>query len=259
MEEIKDVSVSEIPYSIEIDDVYKHFRVYKDKGSELKDKILFRHRNSYTEHKVLDGVTVKIKQGEAVGFVGHNGCGKSTLLKMISRIIYPDSGSITTRGRISGLIELGAGFHPDMTGRENIYTNASIYGLSKKEIDERLESIIEFSGLRKYIDTPVRTYSSGMYMRLGFSVAINVDAEILLIDEILAVGDGEFQEKCFNALKALKERGKTIVIVSHSLSQIEEICDTSYWIDGGKVRLSGDPHTVHEQYLRGLSDAGNEL
>lgn len=246
-------------YSIEIDDVYKHFRVYKDKGTELKDRILFRHRNSYTEHRVLDGVTVKIKAGEAVGFVGHNGCGKSTLLKMISRIIYPDSGTITTRGRISGLIELGAGFHPDMTGRENIYTNAAIYGLSRKEIDERLESIIEFSGLRKYIDTPVRTYSSGMYMRLGFSVAINVDAEILLIDEILAVGDGEFQEKCFNALKSLKERGKTIVIVSHSLSQIEEICDKSYWIDGGKIRLSGDPSTVHAEYLKGLSDAGNEL
>jgi len=121
MEEIKEKEEALVPYSIEIDDVYKHFRVYKDKGTELKDKILFRHRNNYTEHKVLDGVTIKIKPGEAVGFVGHNGCGKSTLLKMISRIIYPDKGSITTRGRISGLIELGAGFHPDMTGRENIY------------------------------------------------------------------------------------------------------------------------------------------
>ncbi len=254
MEELKE-TINGSDYSIEIKDVYKHFRVYKDKGTELKDKILFRHRNNYTEHKVLNGVNINIKRGEAVGFVGHNGCGKSTLLKMISRIIYPDKGTITTRGRISGLIELGAGFHPDMTGRENIYTNAAIYGLSKKEIDERLESIIEFSGLREFIDTPVRTYSSGMYMRLGFSVAINVNADILLIDEILAVGDGEFQAKCFNELKSIKERGKTIVIVSHSLGQIEAICDKCYWINDGGVQMEGEPHTVHTAYLSAMGVA----
>lgn len=253
MEELKETLETNEPYSIEISDVYKYFRVYKDKGTELKDKILFRSRNNYTEHRVLDGVTINIKPGEAVGFVGHNGCGKSTLLKMISRIIYPDKGTITTRGRISGLIELGAGFHPDMTGRENIYTNAAIYGLSRKEIDERLERIIEFSGLRDFIDTPVRTYSSGMYMRLGFSVAINVDAEILLIDEILAVGDSEFQAKCFNELQSIKARGKTIVIVSHSLGQIEAICDKCYWINNGVVEAEGDPHTVHSAYLAGMS------
>ena len=254
--EVEEVKEAAPQYSIEISNVYKHFRIYKDKGTELKDRILFRHRNNYTEHKVLDGVTINIKPGEAVGFVGHNGCGKSTLLKMISRIIYPEKGSITTRGRISGLIELGAGFHPDMTGRENIYTNAAIYGLSKKEIDERLERIIEFSGLREFIDTPVRTYSSGMYMRLGFAVAINVDAEILLIDEILAVGDGEFQNKCFNELRAIKERGKTIVIVSHSLAQIEAICDKCYWINDGAVQMEGDPHAVHEAYLTAMGIAG---
>ncbi len=257
--EIKETEKKEVPYFIEIDDVYKSFRVYKDKGTELKDKILFKHRNNYTRHKVIDGISIKIRPGEAVGFVGHNGCGKSTLLKMISRIIYPDKGTITTRGRISGLIELGAGFHPDMTGRENIYTNAAIYGLSKKEIDKRLENIIEFSGLRKYIDTPVRTYSSGMYMRLGFSVAINVDAEILLIDEILAVGDGEFQNKCFNELKAIKERGKTIVIVSHSLDQIEEICDKSYWINDGVIKMEGSPKDVHAAYLAGIGNPGVEI
>ena len=188
-------------YSIEVNDVHKKYRIYKDKGKELKERLLFLSRNRYTVNNVLNGVTIKIKKGEAVGLVGHNGCGKSTLLKMLSRIIYPDKGEIVTKGRISGLIELGAGFHPDMTGRENIYTNASIYGLNKKDIDERLDKIIEFSGLGDFIDAPVRTYSSGMYMRLGFSVAINVDAEILLIDEILAVGDGEFQAKCMNALR----------------------------------------------------------
>ena len=237
-------------YSVEIDNVHKKYRVYKDKGMELKEKMLFRSRNSYTDHKVLQGVTIRIKKGEAVGFVGHNGCGKSTLLKMISRIIYPDAGTITTRGRISGLIELGAGFHPDMTGRENIYINASIYGLSKKEIDERLDDIIEFSGIRRAIDTPVRTYSSGMYMRLGFAVAINVDADILLIDEILAVGDGEFQTKCLNELRRFKERGKTIIIVSHALAQIEEICDKSYWIKDGIIQMEGNPVDVHSIYLQ---------
>lgn len=240
---------NKVEYSIEIDNVFKHYRIYKDKGKELKERILFRSRNRYTENKVLNGISLKVKRGEAVGFVGHNGCGKSTLLKMLSRIIYPDKGVITTRGRISGLIELGAGFHPDMTGRENIYTNAAIYGLSKKEIDDRLERIIEFSGLGEFIDAPVRTYSSGMYMRLGFSVAINVDADILLIDEILAVGDGEFQAKCMNALREIKANGATIVIVSHALAQIEEICDKSFWINDGEIKLEGEPKAVHDAYL----------
>lgn len=246
MEGIRDTDAE---YAIEINDVYKHYRIYKDKGSELKERILFRKRSSYTENKVLRGVTLKIKKGEAVGFIGQNGCGKSTLLKMISRIIYPDSGEIVTAGRISGLIELGAGFHPDMTGRENIYTNASIYGLSKKEIDARLDKIIEFSGLGEFIDSPVRTYSSGMYMRLGFSVAINVDADILLIDEILAVGDVEFQTKCLNALRKLKGSGVTIVIVSHALAQIEELCEKSYWIKDGLIAMEGDPKEVHAAYV----------
>lgn len=236
-------------YSIEVENVYKHYRIYKDKGSQLKEKLLFWSRNKYTENNVLKGISLKVKKGEAVGFVGHNGCGKSTLLKLLSRISYPDKGIITTRGRISGLIELGAGFHPDMTGRENIYTNASIYGLCKKEIDRRLDRIIEFSGLGEFIDAPVRTYSSGMYMRLGFSVAINVDADILLIDEILAVGDGEFQAKCLNALKEIKSRGTTIVIVSHSLNQIEEICEKSYWIQNGEICMEGEPREVHKAYL----------
>lgn len=237
-------------YAIEVDNVKKFYRIYKDKGSQLRDRILTLGRSSYTKHMVLDGVSVKVKRGEAVGFVGKNGCGKSTLLKMITRIIYPDSGTVTTTGRISGLIELGAGFHPDMTGRENIYINASIYGLSRAEIDERMESIIEFSGIRDAIDTPVRTYSSGMYMRLGFAVAINVSADILLVDEILAVGDAEFQAKCFNALKEMKANGTTIVIVSHSLGQIEEICDRSYWIADGKLKLEGKPADVHAAYIR---------
>lgn len=171
------------------------------------------------------------------------------MLKLISRIIYPTEGTVKINGRVSSLLELGAGFHPDMSGRENIYTNASIFGLTKKEIDQRLESIIKFSELEEFIDCPVRTYSSGMYMRLAFSVAINVDADILLIDEILAVGDVSFQAKCFERLKEIKDAGTTIVLVSHSPAQIEQICDRAIWIEDGKIKEDGLPRFVGENYL----------
>ncbi len=235
--------------AVKIENVCKHFRIYSDKGSTFKEKFLFRKRNRYHEHKVLDGISLTIPKGQAVGLIGHNGCGKSTLLKLMTRIIYPNSGNITVNGRVSSLIELGAGFHPDLTGRENIYTNASIFGLNKKEIDQRLQRIIEFSGLEEFIDNPVRTYSSGMYTRLAFSVAINVDADILLIDEILAVGDTAFQAKCLEKLRDIKAMGTTIVIVSHSLSQIEELCERSVWIDKGKIRMDGSPVEIHPRYM----------
>lgn len=235
--------------AIRVDNISKHFKVYFDKAPTIKERFLFSKRRKYEERKVLDEISFDIKKGEAVGLIGHNGCGKSTTLKMLSKIMYPDKGTIETRGRISGLIELGAGFHPDMSGRENIYINAAIFGLSRREIDERLQDIIDFSELGSYIDNPVRTYSSGMYMRLAFSVAINVDADILLVDEILAVGDAAFQAKCFNKLREIKAKGTTIVIVSHSLGQIEQICDRSIWIHRGKIRLEGKPRDVHPAYL----------
>ena len=227
--------------AIEVRNLTKKFKVYMDKGSQLKERVLFRKRNRYEERWVLNGISFNVRKGEAVGLIGHNGCGKSTTLKLLTKIIYPDGGTVDMRGRVSSLIELGAGFHPDMSGRENIYTNASIFGLSKKEIDARVDEIIAFSELEDYIDNPVRTYSSGMYMRLAFSVAINVDADILLIDEILAVGDAHFQEKCFEKMQEIKKSGTTIVIVSHSLGQIEEICARSIWIDAGRIRMDGQP------------------
>lgn len=236
-------------YVIKVTAVTKKFRVYQDKGYTLKEKALFQKRRSYEARTVLNGLSFCVEKGEAVGLVGHNGCGKSTTLKLLTKIMYPDSGSIEMHGRVSSLLELGAGFHPDMSGRENIYINASIFGLTKKEIEEREKAIISFSELEEFIDNPVRTYSSGMYMRLAFAVAINVKADILLIDEILAVGDANFQEKCFHRLKKLKEEGITIVIVSHSLSQIEQICDRSIWMDGGVIRENGEPKTVHRHYL----------
>ncbi|MDE5769622.1 MAG: ABC transporter ATP-binding protein [Oscillospiraceae bacterium] len=244
--------------AIEVRNVRKKFRIFYDRSNDLKDRILFRNRNHYEDRWVLNGISFSVKKGEAIGLVGHNGCGKSTTLKLLTKILYPDQGSIEMQGRVSSLIELGAGFHPDMTGRENIYTNASIFGLTRKEIEKRIEEIIQFSELEEFIDNPVRTYSSGMYMRLAFSVAIHVDAKILLIDEILAVGDANFQKKCFDKLREIKSHGTTIVIVSHALGQIEQICETSYWIENGLIRESGIPKLVHDHYLQHMEDKRTE-
>ncbi len=241
--------------AIEVKHLKKSFKVYLDKGSTIKEKIVSKRRRKYEDREVLKDVSFSVKKGEAIGLIGHNGCGKSTTLKLLSKIMYPDSGTIEMRGRVSSLIELGAGFHPDMSGRENIYINASIFGLTKKEIDRRLDDIIAFSELENFIDNPVRTYSSGMYMRLAFSVAINVDADILLVDEILSVGDVNFQEKCFDRLREIKEAGTTIVIVSHVLSQIERICERSIWINQGLIQSEGNPMEVHTDYLRWMESA----
>lgn len=243
---------------IRVTNVHKSFKLYYDKGRSLKEKLLFTNRNHHEVRSVLNGVAFEVKRGEAVGLIGQNGCGKSTILKLLTKIIYPDQGSIEMHGRISSLIELGAGFHPDMTGKENIYTNASIFGLTRKEIDRRFQDIIDFSELGEFIDNPVRTYSSGMYMRLAFAVAINVDADILLIDEILAVGDASFQAKCFNKLREIRAKGTTIVIVSHSMGQIEQFCDRSIWICDGLIRAQGSPRDVHPQYMEYMGKQSGE-
>ena len=234
--------------AIKVEKVVKNFKVYHDKGYSLKEKLLFWKRNSYETRSVLKGISFEVAKGEAIGLIGKNGCGKSTMLKLLSRIMYPDAGRITVKGRTASLIELGAGFHPDMSGRENIYINASIFGLTRREIDQKLQTIIDFSELWDFIDNPVRTYSSGMYMRLAFAVAINVEADVLLIDEILAVGDAHFQEKCFQKLKEIKAAGTTIVIVSHALGQIEEFCDRSILIKDGLIEMMGKPVDVHAKY-----------
>jgi len=241
-------------YAIEVNNVCKDFKVYFDKGYTLKERLLFWKRNSHEVRHILKNVSFKVKKGEAIGLIGQNGAGKSTTLKLLSKIIYPNSGNIVMRGRVSCLIELGAGFHPDMSGRENIYTNAAIFGLRKEEIDERLNDIIAFSELEEFIDNPVRTYSSGMYMRLAFSVAINVDADILLIDEILAVGDAAFQAKCFNKLLEIKRKGTTIVIVSHSMDQIKQICDRAIWFHNNEMEQIGNTDVVCERYMRYMFD-----
>lgn len=238
-------------YKIIVDNVYKTFNVYLDRANTIKEKLLFfKSRNRKEKREVLKGINLKIKQGEVVALIGTNGSGKSTLLKLMTKIIYPNKGKIYTEGKLTSLLELGAGFHPDFSGRENIYFNASIFGLTKKEIDERLEDIIEFSELRPFIDNPVRTYSSGMYMRLAFSVAINVDADILLIDEILSVGDEHFQNKCFDKMRELKAKGKTMVFVTHSMQSVRNLCDRAVWLCNGEIKMDGETNTVVDEYIK---------
>ena len=235
--------------AIKVIDMTKSFKLYYDRPNTLKERIVFM--NKKTENRtVLKGINLEIEKGETVALIGVNGSGKSTLLKLMTKIMYPTKGKIITNGKLTSLLELGAGFHPDFTGRENIYFNASIFGLTRKEIDSRLNQIIEFSELGDLIDSPVRTYSSGMYMRLAFSVAINVDAEILLIDEILAVGDQHFQDKCYKKLHELKKSDKTIVIVTHDLNAVKNLCTRAVWINQGEIRMDGKPKEVIEEYLK---------
>ncbi len=236
--------------AIEVKDMTKDFKLYSDKPQTLKEKIVRGFKNKTEIRTVLKNINLNIKKGETVALIGVNGSGKSTLLKLMTKIIYPNKGTLKTYGKLTSLLELGAGFHPDFTGRENIYFNASIFGLTRSEIESRINDIIEFSELGNFIDSPIRTYSSGMYMRLAFSVAINVDAEILLIDEILAVGDQHFQDKCFQKLEDLSKSDKTIVIVSHSLAAMEKLCDRAIWINNGEVAQDGNFKKVVDAYLK---------
>lgn len=236
--------------AIKVENVTKSFKLYYDKPSTLKERLVFWNKKKSEDRVVLKNINLDIKKGETVALIGVNGSGKSTLLKLMTKIIYPTKGKITVNGKLTSLLELGAGFHPDFTGRENIYFNASIFGLTRSEIEKRVDDIIEFSELGEFIDSPVRTYSSGMYMRLAFSVAINVDAEILLIDEILAVGDQHFQDKCFAKLRELRDSDKTIVIVSHSLGPIKDLCNRAVWIYDGEVRMDGKTSKIIDEYLK---------
>lgn len=233
--------------AIEVRNVSKNFRI-SGRNKTLKDFLSYHGQTKNFRRTVLKDISFDVKKGEVIAIIGKNGSGKSTMLKLLTGILYPTSGTIEHIGRISSLIELGAGFHPDMTGRENIYINASIFGQSKKEIDKKLQTIIDFSEIPHLMDERVRNYSSGMYLRLAFSVAINVDADILLVDEILAVGDMKFQNKCIKKLLELKENGTSIVIVTHSVETAKSLCNRAIWIDDGLVRMDGDPETVCNEY-----------
>lgn len=237
-------------YAIEVKKVTKTFKLFYDKANTVKEKLIFWNNKKSETRTVLDDINLNISKGETVALIGVNGSGKSTLLKLMTKIIYPTKGEINTNGKLTSLLELGAGFHPDFTGRENIYFNASIFGLTRKQIDNRLDDIIEFSELGDFIDNPVRTYSSGMYMRLAFSVAINVDADILLVDEILAVGDQHFQDKCIAKMKELQSEGKTMVFVTHSLGIVRDFCTRAVWLCDGKIKMDGNTNEVVDAYIK---------
>jgi len=241
--------------AIEVADVAKRFRLVHERNTSLKATVFngFK-RTVHEEFWALDGVSFDVPEGQTYGLIGHNGSGKSTLLKCMARIYRPNRGRIVTRGKLSALLELGAGFHPELSGRENVYLNGSILGMSKREIDRRFDGIVEFAGLEQFIDTPVKNYSSGMFVRLGFSVAITVEPDILLVDEVLAVGDESFQQRCMEKFADLRTSGRTVVIVSHSLDTVRSMCDGAAWLDHGNLMKEGDAHEVVSAYLESVSD-----
>ena len=239
---------------IELHDVHKRYRVYRERYRSFKEILIHRRVGVWEDRWALQGVTLEVGRGATLGLVGPNGAGKSTTLKLMARIMTPDSGTVRVRGRASGLIELGAGFQAEYTGRENIYLNASLLGLTRADVRRRFDDIVSFAELEDHIDAPLRTYSSGMYMRLGFSVAIHVDPEVLLIDEVLAVGDASFQRKCFDWLERFQRRGGTLVIVSHDLTAIREHCDQAAWIGDGRLLGLGDPAAVIGDYLEAVRE-----
>jgi ABC-type polysaccharide/polyol phosphate transport system ATPase subunit len=235
--------------SISAEHVSKRFRLYAERAGSVKERVTARRFARYEDFWALRGVDLEIDAGSTYGFIGHNGSGKSTMLRCVAGIYRPTEGRVRVSGRISALLELGAGFHPDLTGKENVYLNAAILGLSRKEIDSVFDDIVDFSGIGGFVDAPVKVYSSGMFVRLGFAVAVHVNPEILLIDEVVAVGDEEFQRRCFEHIHKLRREGVTIVLVSHSLGLVQSMCDHAAWFDHGRVLAEGSPVEVCTAYL----------
>ena len=236
-------------HAVVIEHLSEHFRIALERPPTLKDRLATLRRARYEPFTALKDVDLKIRHGESVAFIGHNGSGKSTLLKCIAGILPADEGSVTVNGRIATLLELGAGFAPELSGRENVYLNGSILGLSRAEVSERFDAIVDFAGVRDFIDTPVRNYSSGMYVRLGFAIAVHVDPEILLVDEVLAVGDADFQERSLARMRSFGQRGKTVVLVSHDLETVQQICERGVVLDHGRVVFDGPTDEAAEYYL----------
>ena len=242
--------------AITVEGVTKRFRLYHERNQSLKSTLLRRGRASFEEFWALRDVSLDVPQGAAMGLIGENGSGKSTLLKCMARILRPDAGKISTRGKVSALLELGAGFHHELSGRENVYLNGSILGLSKKELDRKFDDIVQFAGLDRFIDSPVKNYSSGMYLRLGFSIAINVNPDVLLVDEVLAVGDENFQRRCKEKFADLRAQGRTVVLVSHALDTIRDLCGVAAWMERGRLRAVGEVNSVVDHYLHVVDEGG---
>ena len=237
-----------------VDHVSKVYRLYHERNQSLKAAVLRGRRARYEKFLALDDVSFEVDAGTTFGLIGENGSGKSTMLKCMARILYPDAGRIAATGKVSALLELGAGFHPELSGRENVYLNGAILGLTRRQIDQRFDEIVAFSGIEPFIDSPVKNYSSGMYVRLGFAIAINVDPDILLIDEVLAVGDAEFQRRCTDKIMEFRDEGRTIIVVSHSLPSVQRLCANAALLDHGHLVKLGPTADVIEAYLTAVSD-----
>jgi ABC-2 type transport system ATP-binding protein len=238
--------------AIEIRNVSKSFIIQV--ADDSKKTVSGRTKIKKVKNKVLDDITLNIKKGDVLGILGRNGSGKSTFLSLLARIMEPDEGTISRSGKIAAILELGMGFHQDMTGRENIYIKGELYGFSKKEMDSKIEGIIDYSGVRMYIDNPVRTYSSGMIGRLAFAIMVNVESDIILVDEVLSVGDSSFSAKAMQHFNEMAESGKTVLIVSHNLGYVEQACNRVIWIENGKVALDGNPADVCAQYQNRINE-----
>lgn len=244
---------------VAVHDLHKEFRLSHSGASSLKTALLWWRRRRVETLKVLNGVDFELHQGESIAIVGRNGAGKSTLLSILARVYKPTSGSISVNGRLAPLLELGAGFHPDLTGIENIFFNGVILGLTRAEIQSRMDTIIAFSELETHIDAPVRTYSSGMLARLGFAIAVHVDAEILLVDEVLAVGDFQFEQKCYARIDEFQKQGGSILFVSHQMDAVKRVADRCLWLSRGKIVDEGDPETIIARYGQGETAPQEEL
>jgi ABC-2 type transport system ATP-binding protein len=234
--------------AVSVEHVSKKFRLYHEKNQNLKTAIMRGKRTIHEDFWALRDVSFDVPEGSTFGLIGSNGSGKSTLLKCLAKIYYPTEGTIKANGKVAALLEVGSGFHPELSGRENIYLNGSILGMSKKKIDSKFDQIVEFSGVEEFIDQPVKNYSSGMYVRLGFSVAIHVEPEILIVDEVLAVGDASFQAKCRQKFIDFKQEGRTVILVSHSMGMVKEMCDQVAWLNKGKFVESGSAAKVIKAY-----------
>jgi ABC-type polysaccharide/polyol phosphate transport system ATPase subunit len=240
---------------IEVEAVWKTFRIFQNRNTTLKQALIRRKREQFDEFWALRDVSFSVPSGTTFGLIGANGAGKSTMLKVLARILVPDKGAVKVNGRVSALLELGAGFHPELTGRENVFLNGSILGMSAASLRIKFDEIVQFAGLESFIDQPVKTYSSGMYARLGFSVAVAVEPDILLVDEVLAVGDEQFQRRCAEKMDELRSGGRTVVLVSHGLSQIQQMCDQAVWLDHGLVLKVGATEDVVAAYLASVTTA----
>lgn len=241
--------------AVNVDNVSKRFRMYRERNQTIKSAIMRGRRSIHEDFWALNDVSFTVPAGSTFGLIGSNGSGKSTLLKCLSKIYYPEKGTISANGKLAALLEVGSGFHHELSGRENIFLNGSILGMSKKEVTRKFDEIVDFSGVEQFIDQPVKNYSSGMYVRLGFSVAINVDPDILVVDEVLAVGDAEFQEKCRQKFVEFKKAGKTVILVSHSMATVQQMCDHAAWLNHGDMVAVGEAAPVIKSYLDSLPNA----